>query len=210
MKKDLKNNKIGKLFVAELSKKDKHNKYVWKCICECGNISYVTTGDLLSGKVKSCGCLKRENTIKIFTTHNKTHTKIYNTYNNMKQRCYNKKSPKYKYYGGRGITICEEWKNDFEKFYNWSVNNGYKENLTIDRINVNGDYEPNNCRWVTQKTQSVNKRNNRFITYDGQTLTIKEWSEKLNIPYTRITTRLYRGVPISELFEPPERKRCNV
>jgi hypothetical protein len=93
----------------------------------------------------------------------------------MKQRCYNENHSSYKRYGGRGITVCDEWKNDFVEFRNWAINNGYKDGLTLDRINNNGDYEPSNCRWATLLEQANNKSNNRYITYDGETKTYSEW-----------------------------------
>lgn len=115
----------------------------------------------------------------------------------MKNRCYNKKLKEYKNYGGRGIKICDEWKNDFLVFYKWSIENGYSDNLTIDRIDVNGNYEPSNCRWATIEMQANNKTNNHFITYNNQTLTINQWARKLNIPRETIKTRLGKKHPIN-------------
>lgn len=122
--------------------------------CDCGNIKSVRKDLWESGSTKACGCL--------YETHGQAkgqHTRIYNIFHGMKKRCYNANSKSYKYYGGRGIKICDEWLNDFEAFLRWSMDNGYQENLTIDRINVNGDYCPNNCRWITMAEQQRNKRN---------------------------------------------------
>ena len=141
----------------------------------------------------------------------------------MKQRCYNPKRTVYEYYGGRGITICEEW-NDRElvpsgiggrcskgwlAFKKWALENGYQDNLTIDRIDPNGNYEPSNCRWVTMKVQSNNLRNNVRLTYKGRTQTIHEWCEELNLNYDRIRDRICRkGWNVAKAFETKENQRC--
>ena len=111
-------------------------------------------------------------------------TSIYARWKHIKARCYNSNGKQYKDYGGRGIRVCDEWLENFEPFYEWAINNGYREDLTIDRIDVNGDYEPSNCRWVTAKAQQNNKRSNHFITYNNETHTLTEWAEKYNINFT--------------------------
>lgn len=120
-------------------------------------------------------------------------TRLYSIYNNMKTRCYNAKSQFYYRYGGRGITICEEWKNDFQVFYEWAMINGYSDGLTIDRIDNNGNYEPDNCRWVDKRTQAVNKCTNHLVTIEGVTKSLKEWSEIFCINYQTVQDRLKRG-----------------
>ena len=115
--------------------------------------------------------------------HGKYHTRLYNIYRGMKDRCYYKSHNRYNYYGGRGISICGEWLNDFMAFYTWAIDNGYDDNLTIDRIDVNGNYEPCNCRWLTPKEQSNNRRSNVYLTYNNKTQTIKQWAEELGINY---------------------------
>lgn len=119
--------------------------------------------------------------------------RIYNAWRSMKKRCYLKTNHNYKHYGERGIKVCDEWLNDPQAFYNWSMNNGYKDNLTIDRIDVNGNYEPNNCRWVDIKTQANNKRNNKSITYNGMTKTMSEWASYLNLDYGLLKSRILNG-----------------
>lgn len=125
--------------------------------------------------------------------HGKSSTRLYRTWTRMKTRCYNKKFQHYKSYGGRGIKVCDEWLHDFMAFYNWAVSHGYNDNLTIDRIDVNGDYEPNNCRWLTNEEQQNNKRNNIHLTYKGKTQTISQWANELGIKRDLIWSRYQRG-----------------
>ena len=125
--------------------------------------------------------------------HGKYKSRIYHTYKHMKQRCYNKNCKDYIDYGKRGITICDEWLNDFMAFYNWAYEHGYQDNLTIDRINVNGNYEPSNCRWADMKIQANNMRKNVYLTYNGKTQTMSQWADELCIPVGRVKTRHKRG-----------------
>ena len=192
---DLTNQKFGKLKVLYRLKYSKTaHTYLWLCQCDCGNIIEVSGNNLRSGHTKSCGCLKLEKQI----THNLSKTRLYSIYNNMKARCYNPKNPYFYNYGGRGISICDEWLNDFCSFYNWAVNNGYDSSLFIDRINNNGNYEPNNCRWVTPKENSNNKRNNKYILYKGETHTIAQWAEILEINAHTLRNRMYRNLTFEQ------------
>ena len=124
----------------------------------------------------------------------------------MKQRCLNPKCSLFKNYGGRGISICEEWVESYEEFKKWAMVSDYKNHLTIDRINVNGNYEPSNCRWATPKEQSNNKRNNHYVTYKGETHTISEWADILEIPYTCFASRFKRTKDVEKIFETPYNK----
>lgn len=133
---------------------------------------------------------KNGDTRGCFITHGKSDTRLYSIWCDMKRRCYNPKNKRYSRYGGRGISVCEEWKDDFQAFYEWAIDNGYDEHLTIDRINVNGNYEPSNCRWVTWKEQQRNTSRNRYITVNGETKTIAEWSEITGIKPDVIKDRL--------------------
>lgn len=156
--KDLTGLKFGRLTVIERVENNKDGRACWLCICECGNQCVKSGKLLLRGHCNSCGCGEYENRVKNCTSHRLSNTRLYNIWCGMKQRCYYTKHKDYHSYGGRGITVCDEWKHDFKAFYDWAVNNGYRDDLTIDRVNVDGNYEPSNCRWATHLEQSKNKR----------------------------------------------------
>ena len=186
----------------------RNKKTIWLCECKCGKL-FVTDGwKVRNGKTKSCGCLSRELFIKRATKHGMSESRIYHTHRGMLARCYNKNSVEYHNYGGRGIIVCDEWrgKEGFEEFLKWSLENGYKENLSIDRINVNGNYEPQNCRWATQKEQGNNTRKNVKINYCGETHTVTEWAEIMNVPYKRLHRRIKSGWDIERAFNTPKMK----
>lgn len=182
-----------------LSKADykENNATIWKCKCECGNLTYQRTNAIKSGKVKSCGCLQREIARKP-KKHGMYNTRIYKTYNSMKARCTKETDARYANYGAKGITICEEWLGDdgFINFYKWAMANGYEDYLTIDRIDSKGNYEPSNCRWVGYVEQNNNTSRNHLITYNGETHTIAEWAKILGINYNTLNQRLWKGLPI--------------
>ena len=164
-------------------------------MCDCGKTVVVSGYNLRSGKTKSCGCYMIDQTKKANTKHGMFGTSIYRTYSNMKNRCYNPNYYLYKDYGGRGISVCDEWlgNNGFSNFYEWSKENGYRPDLSLDRIDCDGNYSPQNCRWVDMVTQQNNRRNNHMITANGETHTMAEWSRITNIPYCTIQRRIYSG-----------------
>ena len=197
---DLIGRKFGRLTVLERYPEKKKGYIQWVCECQCGNIIVVRSDLLKSGNTRSCGCLAKEiHSMRCRelgltrATHKKSNTRLYKIYANMKDRCYNKNNHAYKDYGLRGITICKEWLESFNAFYEWAINNGYGDNLTIDRKNNNSGYSPNNCRWITRTEQSLNTRHNKFITYNNKTQTLKEWTDELGLSYSKIWKRLYRG-----------------
>ena len=206
--KDLCGERFGKLLVEKYLYTNKRRKAVWKCKCDCGNYIEVPSERLSTGNTRSCGCLhiesSRNNIKRAIEKQTKYKTEaekiIYKTFNGIMKRCYNKKCKAYKNYGERGIKVCEEWLKDNSLFYTWSLNNGWKKGLSIDRIDVNGNYEPNNCRWVSNLIQQNNKRNNKYLTFKGETHTEAEWSRILNIPLGTIADRIRRGYPIEKVL----------
>lgn len=179
-------------------------KQHWKCKCDCGNITISNSYLMRNGKAKSCGCLVSEINRDMHYIDGRCETRLYHTYLSMKARCFNPHIKRFENYGGRGITVCDEWKNSYSSFREWAISNGYKDCLTLDRIDVNGNYEPNNCRWATRKEQSNNKRNNILVTVDGITETLKQTCERYKVPYKRTWKRFKCGWSIEDaLFKPP-------
>lgn len=190
---DITGNRYGRLTVIQRCGTSSDNRPQWLCKCDCGN-SVVVRGYLLkNNKTKSCGCYHREQARaqgKSKAKHNLSSTRLYNIWKDMQNRCYSEKHKSYKHYGGRGIKVCDEWLTDFELFYNWAINSGYSDSLTIDRIDVNGNYEPGNCKWATYKEQANNTRKNHYITYNGETKTLTQWAEYLNIKPKTLSARI--------------------
>jgi hypothetical protein len=199
--KDLTGIKFGRWTVIEFVER-KNKNYYWKCVCECGTIKIIQNPKSL--KSKSCGCLVKE----INTKHGLDGNKLYHVFNSMKFRCYNEKCSSYKYYGGRGIIICDEWLQDVHNFISWSNSNGYENGLTIDRIDVNGNYCPENCRWITNKEQGLNKANNTWLTFNGECKTLCQWADELGINRSTLCFRIYnKNFSVEEAFTKPIRKQ---
>ncbi len=163
----------------------------WKCKCDCGNYTIVDTASL-NRCTKSCGCLQKESFYNVITKHGQSGTRLHRIWKGLMIRCYNSNHHTYKNYGGRGITVCGEWKQNFKAFYDWAVANGYDENLSLDRIDTNGNYSPENCRWATQLVQANNTNKNHYLTFNGKTMTIAQWSRETGIPYRRLLDRINR------------------
>lgn len=199
---DLTGRRFKKLTVIEKAYKDGYFVY-WRCKCDCGNETIVYSSNLTRGVTRSCGCYKKERTKETNVIHGDTKTRLYNIYLGMKNRCYNEREPAYHSYGGRGIKVCNEWlakETGYITFKKWALENGYSDKLTIDRIDVNGNYEPSNCRWVDVYTQANNKRTNRYFIHDGKKKTMMEWSKELGISYSTIQYRLSKHRPLIEVF----------
>lgn len=196
MIKNLSGRKFGKLNVIEIDKLRTARKTYWLCVCECGNTKSVRSDCLQNGNVSSCGCLKKEtdriNLIKNHG-HKMSNTRIYHVWQGMKNRCLNEKNNSYKNYGGRGIKVCDEWVNSFENFYEWSISNGYKNNLTIDRIDNNDGYDPNNCRWVNNEIQANNRRSNVIVEHNGENVNFKKLSQLTGLSINLLSNRYKSG-----------------
>lgn len=192
---DLTGQKFGLLTVIGLAETDTRKTY-WVCKCDCGNMKTVRSDSLLCGAIKSCGCIKRKQD-EVNLTKNHRHkmsgTRIYSEWQGMKGRCYNKGNARYADWGGRGIEVCEQWRNSFESFYTWAMANGYQDNLTIDRIDNNGNYCPENCRWVGQQEQCRNRRSNINLTIGNSTRTLMEWCEIFQVDYANVNARYHRN-----------------
>lgn len=195
---DMIGSRFGRLVVkrraADIISPNTGKHYVaWECNCDCGGTKIAKEVQLLYGKTRSCGCLYNETRRE---TKNRKHglsrTRVYSEWNKMIQRCTNPNIDSYKNYGGRGISVCAEWLNDFCAFYKWAVDNGYSDDLTLDRIDNDVGYMPCNCRWVSQKRQANNRRNNQNITIGQETKTLSEWCEQFEMPYQRVWHRIFR------------------
>lgn len=202
---DLTGKRFGKLEVAERAGTDQKTRNpIWRCICDCGKETYVTGDNLRRGNTKSCGCMVGFQTGTENPNYSGGHssTQLYRVWVAIKTRCENKNHKHYIHYGGRGIRMCEEWANNFEVFYAWAIASGYKQGLTIDRIDVNGNYEPSNCRWATVKQQLRNKRNNIRVEINGETRTLSEWAEISRLPRGIIYKRYHNGDRGEALLRP--------
>lgn len=205
---DLTGQRFGRLTVIGLSARQSRKTY-WICQCDCGNVSEHRSDGLLSGAIKSCGCYKREvsaDNVSENHTHKKSGTRIYRIWQGMKTRCFDINDKRYERYGERGITVCEEWKNNFLSFYDWSMANGYDENLSIDRIDNDGNYCPENCRWATLKEQANNRSSNVKYKIGNVTKKLSEWCALFELDFNTVLARFNReeNITMDKLFRPVE------
>lgn len=189
---ELKGQRFGKLTVLEKAGKQGTSQ-LWLCRCDCGNLVKVRANGLVRMGRDSCGCETRKKISQARFLHGETNSALYSVWRGMKKRCLVQTSIGYKNYGGRGIRICDEWKDDYLAFRNWALNNGYKQGLTIDRINNNGNYEPSNCRFTDYKKQANNRRSNRLLSVNGETKTIQEWADIMGVQRSLIANRKRMG-----------------
>lgn len=186
--------KYGRLTVVEFVGRNKYSNVLYRCMCDCGEECVAVFTKLKGGYTKSCGCLRMEMLSKYrITTHRDCSSRLYSIWTKMKARCHRESDWSYKNYGARGIVVCEEWRSSYESFREWALNNGYADSLSIDRIDVNGNYEPGNCRWATMKEQARNKRSNHYITYNGETASIAEWADRVGLAYVTLYNRVAKG-----------------
>ena len=194
-----------KLVTTGNAKKKNNHSYI-EVMCDCGKIKYVKFSHFKDGSTKSCGCLRKEFALSRKTIVNR---RLYDIYYSMLARCSNPKSINYKNYGGRGIKVCDEWM-DYKTFEDWALKNGYTDDLSIDRIDNNKDYTPENCRWVDMIIQSNNRRTNKYVTYKGEKKTVAEWCRELNIPTARTYSRLAKGWSVEKAFEIKNLRKTNL
>lgn len=200
--------RYGRLTVLDEFIRCSNHQSKWKCRCDCGNIVYVRRPDLVNGKTISCGCYNRENSKKRHVKHLQCTTRLYYIWGGMMSRCTNPNNKNYYLYGGRGIKVCEDWQ-DSTRFMEWARANGYTDELTLDRIDFNGNYEPSNCRWVDWKTQANNKANNIFFDYKGEKKTIGQISDMTGLAYDLLYNRIRAGWTIEEATTIPKGVRRN-
>lgn len=185
--------RFGNLVVLYATSEPFKSTTKWKCICDCGNHAYPVAHNLVNGRSTSCGCLRKKRAsefAKSLTRHGGTGTRLYSIWRSMICRCYYKNDKCYSTYGGAGITICDEWRNDFKAFRDWAIANGYKDHLSIDRIDVQKGYYPRNCRWATNFEQSNNKTSTVFLTHNGNTKPLTVWAQELGIPRNVLYSRI--------------------
>ena len=212
--------KYGRLTVIEYAGLNKNNAALWKCKCDCGNERIVMGAVLRSGKTKSCGCLQRvvaKETVQKYNnspeykpvrhiTHGLHSTRLFGIWCRMKGRCYNSKSTQYRYYGAKGVKICDEWLTDFKAFYDWSMANGYQDDLTIDRINNDGNYSPDNCRWANHSEQMLNRSNTVFVEYNGEKKPLAVWCRIYGVNYKRAHAKYRKGFSPEVYLSPTHRR----
>ena len=185
----------------------KDGRDMWECQCDCGKIFIARGSNLRSGNTKSCGCNFRKNARLYHIKHNNCNSRLYHIWHSIKQRCLDKNRPEYNRYGGRGITICNEWINDFQAFYDWAMANGYQDNLSIDRIDNDRGYFPENCRFVTRDVQQNNTRYNHKITIDGETKNITQWAREYNLNVSTLWLRIKKGWSKDRLLIPSKKRK---
>lgn len=209
---DLTGKKFGRLEVVGRSGASKFGSPVWECKCSCGNSKLIDGISLRRGDSKSCGCLNREISRALgrdrMTTHGMTKTATYGSWRRMKERCYYPSNNRYKYYGARGIKVCDKWLGK-DGFVNFLKDMGERpEGMSIDRIKNDGNYGPDNCKWATAKEQIRNRSTNVFIEYSGERMIVQEWAEKIGISYDALKARLHKGWSVERALTQKPRVRA--
>lgn len=199
---------FGRLTVIEYYGSKNGRIAYWRCQCSCGNITITAANDLRKGQTKSCGCLSREESAKRLKVHGLSKHPLHSIWSTMIARCLSVKSTNYEGYGGRGIVICDNWLlpkgQGFLNFYNWAIANGWEKGLTIERIDVNGNYCPENCTWIPRSEQARNRRNNKVVTYKGHTAILKEIVELFGtVSYDTTVHRLSSGWSLDDALSLP-------
>lgn len=198
---DLTGYKFGRLTVVERVE-NKNGHVMWRCSCECGNEKITRADALLTSRTQSCGCFNREQSAKVHTKHGESKIRLHHIWRKIRSRCSDTNNSRYMDYGGRGIRVCSDW-DSYETFRQWALENGYRDDLTIDRIDVDGNYDPTNCRWITNQEQQNNRRDNHYITYNGEKHTITEWARIYGLSENALVHRVQRGWDIERALHTP-------
>lgn len=207
---DISKQTFNKLTAVNFEYRDDKMRHYWRFRCECGRELIIRKGSVTSGNTKMCKECANIQLSKNKTTHGMSKTRIYKEWAGMIQRCTNPKNTSYERYGAKGVTVCDEWLDDFMNFYNWAMANGYRDDLTIDRIDNEKGYSPDNCRWATEKEQAYNKKSNRNLTYKGKTMTMAEWAKVIGISSSSLFGRMKRGWSVEKaLSTPPIKEKRN-
>lgn len=189
----------GKRFNHLTALKKINRKWLFKC--DCGSLKEIDKYSVLKGEVKSCGCLLKSTRAIYKTKHGLSKSKLYKCWLGIKKRCFNKNATGYKNYGGRGIKVCDDWKNNFMSFYEWAIKNGYREDLTIERIDIDRDYFPENCKWISSKEQAQNRRSSVFIEYNGEKHCLNEWARKMGKEKFMWYSTKFKHIPKIEILK---------
>lgn len=189
--KDITGQKFSMLTVVSRAENAKSGKAMWSCVCDCGRATIVSGSNLRNGSVKSCGCLLHKTSPT--KTHGQSKTRLYRIWSAIKNRCKNTNVPSYKDYGARGITVCDEWACSFKEFEKWALESGYSDELTIERIDNDKGYCPENCTWITKGEQAGHRRSCIMIEYKGKTQNLMQWCKELGLYYPRVHDRMYAG-----------------
>ena len=212
---DLTGQRFGKLTVIEPIGKDKHTNVIWHCLCDCGNYHDAVSRSLVNGGCKSCGCLNvGKYRGKVRERHGCSKERLYRVWTDILNRCYDERKKGYKSYGGRGIAVCDEWRNSYKAFRSWAYANGYDpaksgKECSLERVDVDGDYCPANCKWITMKEQAWNKRDTFWVEYHGKSITLREASEIGGVYQETIRCRIASGWSVERAIEQPVRKMKN-
>lgn len=202
---DMTGKRFGRYTVIKYVESKNHDTY-WESICDCGTVKVVSGRALRSGSTRSCGCLFSD-MLKERSANSDKGTRIYREWTSMRNRCYCSSNTSYPRYGGRGITVCDEWK-DYKAFKLWAISNGYTDELTLDRIDPNGIYEPSNCRWITAQDQCINRRNTVYVEYNGEVKPLLTFCNELNLDYQRMWNRIVKYKwDVNRAFETPIRSK---
>lgn len=205
---DLSGVRFGRLVaIAPTNERTSGRNVVWKCKCDCGNVTSVGSGSLKNGRIQSCGCWRKDRASTLNKTHGGKHERLYNVWMDMRRRCNDPAMKNYEDYGGRGICVSEKFE-DYSNFRDWALSSGYNPTAkygecTLDRIDVNGNYEPSNCRWISVSQQQLNKRNSLLLTYKGKTQNAALWDRELGFPRGTVVKRYRRNWDYERIFTQP-------